>query len=86
MLFIATRHYLINLAVKVDLASIKSREILIDRRIKVILLAFITTFIVGWLGTSFGHDYLNFPQLGTILSVATMGGFIMAAIRKNYNE
>ena len=51
-----------------------------------ILLAFITTFIVGWIGTAFGHDYLNFPQLGTILSVATMGGFIMATIRKNYNE
>ena len=51
-------------------------------RIKVILLAYIATFIVGWIGTAFGNDYLNFPQLGTILSVATMGGFIMATIRK----
>ena len=47
-----------------------------------IILAIITTIIVGWVGTAFGYEYINFPQLGTILSVATMGGFIMATIRK----
>ncbi|WP_158281670.1 hypothetical protein [Sporanaerobacter acetigenes] len=48
-----------------------------------IILAIVTTIAIGWVGAAFGHDYMNFPQLGTILSVATMGGFIMGTIRKN---
>ncbi len=48
-----------------------------------IILAIVTTIIVGWVGGALGFDYMNFPELGTILAIATMGGFIMAAIRKN---
>lgn len=55
-----------------------------------IILAIITTIIIGWIGAAFGHDYMIFPQLGTILSIATMGGFIMFKINKisinNKNE
>ncbi len=48
-----------------------------------IILAIATTIIVGFVGAGLGHDYMNSPELGTILAVATMGGFIMAAIREN---
>ena len=51
-----------------------------------IILAIITTIVIGWVGAAFGNDYMNFPQLGTILSVATMGGFIMGTIRKNIHR
>ena len=47
-----------------------------------IILATITAIIVGWVGTAFGYEYMNFPQLGTILSVTTMRGFIMTTIKK----
>lgn len=52
-----------------------------------IILAIATTIIVGFVGAGLGHDYMNSPELGTILAIATMGGFIMAAIRKkNHGE
>ncbi len=47
------------------------------------ILAIATTIIVGFLGAGLGYTYMNSAELGTILAVATMGGFIMAAIRKN---
>lgn len=46
----------------------------------IILLAVITTIIIGWIGTAFGYEYMNFPQLGTLLAVATMGGFIIFSL------
>ena len=47
-----------------------------------IILAIITTIIIGFIGAGLGHDYMNSAELGTILAVATMGGFIMAEIRR----
>lgn len=53
-----------------------------NRRFNMIILAIITTIVIGWIGTAFGHDYMNFTELGPILSIATMGGFIMFKINK----
>jgi len=46
-----------------------------------IVLGIIATILVGILGSSIGYE-MNFPELGPILSIATMGGFIMAEIRR----
>lgn len=48
-----------------------------------IILAIATTIIIGYVGGALGNDYMNFPELGAILAIATMGGFILNAIRKN---
>ncbi|NMA84007.1 MAG: hypothetical protein GX962_09115 [Epulopiscium sp.] len=43
-----------------------------------IILAILATIIVGCIGAAFGHDLMNgFSELGSILAVAIMGGFIM---------
>ncbi len=44
------------------------------------LLAIIATIAFGWMGSAFGYDYMNFPELGIIISIATMGWFIMTTI------
>ncbi|MBK5261574.1 MAG: hypothetical protein JJE17_03240 [Peptostreptococcaceae bacterium] len=46
-----------------------------------IVLGIIATILVGIFGTSFGFE-MNFLELGPILSIATMGGFIMAEVRR----
>ena len=46
-----------------------------------IILGIVSTLIIGVLGTSLGFE-MNFSELGPILSIATMGGFIMAEIRR----
>ncbi len=46
-----------------------------------IILAIVSTLIIGALGSSLGFE-MNFSELGPILSIATMGGFIMAEIRR----
>ncbi|NLD17888.1 MAG: hypothetical protein GX666_09960 [Tissierellia bacterium] len=49
-----------------------------------LVLAIIATIIVGWIGASFGLDFMNgFTELGSILAVATMGTFIMIEIKRN---
>ena len=49
-----------------------------------ILVAIISTFIIGFLGNLIGYENgLGDLGLGTILAIATMGGFILYAIRKN---
>jgi uncharacterized membrane protein YeaQ/YmgE (transglycosylase-associated protein family) len=51
---------------------------------KMLVLAIIATIIVGWIGASFGLDFMNgFTELGSILAVATMGAFIMIEIKRN---
>lgn len=51
---------------------------------KMLVLAIIATIIVGWIGASFGLDFMNgFTELGSILAVATMGTFIMIEIKRN---
>ena len=47
-----------------------------------IIIGVITTVVVGVLGTSVGYG-MNAPELGSILSVAVMGGFIMAEMKRN---
>ena len=49
-----------------------------------IILAIMSTIIVGWIGAAFGLDFMNgFTELGSILAVATMGTFIMIEIKRN---
>ena len=49
----------------------------------IIILAIIATVIIGYLGSVFGHEMMNFPELGAISAIATMGGFILYAVKKN---
>jgi hypothetical protein len=48
-----------------------------------IILAIAATIVIGYVGGALGHDFMNYPELGTIFAVATMGGFILAAIKKS---
>ncbi len=48
----------------------------------IIVLAVITTIIIGVLGSAFGYE-MNFESLGVILAVANMGGFILYSINRN---
>ena len=47
-----------------------------------ITIGIIVTIVIGLIGTSIGYG-MNATELGPILSIATMGGFIMAYIKKN---
>ena len=51
------------------------------RRDKMIILGIIVTIVIGLIGASIGNG-INAGELGPILSIATMGGFIMAEIRR----
>ena len=46
------------------------------------VIAIIVTLVVEIFGTVLEDDIFNFPGLGTVIAIATMGGFIMAEIRK----
>lgn len=47
------------------------------------ILAVAATIILGYLGTVFGNDLMNWPQAGPIAAIATMGAFLLAALKKN---
>ena len=47
-----------------------------------IALAIIVTIVAGFFGSSLGYDIFKLPELGPVIAVAVMGGFIMAEIRK----
>jgi len=47
-----------------------------------IFVAIVLTLLTGLLGASLG-DTMNFLELGPILSIATMGGFIISEIKRN---
>ena len=47
-----------------------------------IILGIIVSIVIGVIGSSIGYG-MNAAELGPILSIATMGGFIMAYIKKN---
>ncbi len=49
-----------------------------------IIFAIIVTIVIGVIGSAIGYKG-NAAELGPILSIATMGGFIMAYIRKISN-
>lgn len=47
-----------------------------------IILGIIVTIVIGVIGSTIGYKG-NAAELGPILSIATMGGFIMAYIKKS---
>jgi len=50
----------------------------------IVIIAIISTLVVGILGDIIGYENgLGGLGLGAIFSIATMGGFILYAIRKN---
>ena len=51
-----------------------------------IALAIIVTVVAGVFFEALGANFINFPELGTVVAVAVMGGFIMAEIRKKNKE
>jgi ABC-type Mn2+/Zn2+ transport system permease subunit len=46
-----------------------------------IMIGILATLFIGVLGTAIGYE-MNAPSLGPVLAIATMGGFIMAEIRR----
>ena len=50
-----------------------------------IIIAVILSIITGFVGSSYGYG-MNWPELGPVLSIATMGAFIMLELRKNRNK
>lgn len=54
---------------------------------KLIILAVLSTIIIGWIGAALGHDFMNgFSESGSILAVATMGSFIMIENERRNKE
>ena len=48
--------------------------------------AVIITIFVGFLASSTLGNLLNWPDAGAIFAIATMGAFILAAIRREKDE
>lgn len=44
------------------------------------IIAVVATIVIGYFGTALGGLIINWPQLGPISAVATMGVFILDAI------
>jgi p-aminobenzoyl-glutamate transporter AbgT len=44
------------------------------------------TIIIGYFATAFGVALMNWPQLGPIAAIATMGVFILNAIEHKKDE
>ena len=38
--------------------------------------------ILGYLGSAFGYEIMNWPQLGPILSIIVMGSAILTSLEK----
>ena len=49
---------------------------------KIIKLGIIVAIVIGVIGSTIGYKG-NAAELGPVLSIATMGGFIMAYIKKS---
>jgi len=47
-----------------------------------IIIGIIVTIVIGVIGAGIGYE-INASELGPILSIATMGGFIMMYIKRN---
>ncbi len=58
------------------------RTLYLKEGMKMIILGIIVSIVIGVIGSSIGYG-MNAAELGPILSIATMGGFIMAYIKKN---
>jgi small basic protein len=50
------------------------------------VIAVVATIIIGYLGTTIGDAWINWPQLGPIAAIATMGIFILNAIEHKKDE
>lgn len=42
----------------------------------------IIAIILGYLGTVFGAEIMNWPQLGSILAIVVMGSAIITSLKK----
>ena len=50
------------------------------------ILAFIVTVVVGFIGASIFGNWMNWPDAGAVFAVATMGIFILRAIRNKQEK
>ncbi len=46
------------------------------------VIAVIVTIVVGYLGSALGYEIMNWPQLGSVLAVITMGLFLWNAVER----
>ena len=46
----------------------------------------IIAIILGYLGTVFGAEIMNWPQLGPILAIVVMGSAIITSLEKKKNN
>ena len=44
--------------------------------------AAVVTFVVGYLGSAFFAEWMNWPQAGPVLAIAVMGVYILDAVEK----
>lgn len=47
------------------------------------VLAFLGTVLAGFFGAAFGDSLFNWPDAGVVFAIATMGTFILRAIRNS---
>lgn len=47
------------------------------------IISSIIAIVLGSLGTAWGYEILNWPQLGPILSIVVMGSAIITSLEKN---
>lgn len=43
----------------------------------------IIAIVLGYFGSALGHEIMNWPQLGPIVSIVVMGCGIMTSLEKN---
>jgi hypothetical protein len=48
--------------------------------------AVVVTIMIGYFATALGDAFINWPQLGPIAAIATMGVFILNAIEHKKDE
>jgi small basic protein len=49
-------------------------------------IAVVVTIIIGYLGSALGDAIMNWPQLGPVAAIATMGIFILNEIEHKKDE
>ena len=46
------------------------------------IIASIAAIFFGYLGSAYGYDIMNWPQLGPIISIVIMGSVIICSLEK----
>lgn len=46
------------------------------------ILTSIIAIVLGYIGSSFGYEIMNWPQLGPILAIVVMGSAIIISLEK----